>query len=50
MHALAIMLVYCHGLTLNNLRLLQDAVEQVEAEMAERALLGTGKPYERSIP
>jgi ubiquinol-cytochrome c reductase subunit 7 len=29
---------------------LDPLVAEVKAEMAERALLGTGKPYDRSIP
>ena len=36
-----------HGLTL---RRLQDAWEQVKLENKERSLLGTGKPYSRTIP
>ena len=28
----------------------QDGLDQVEAENAERALLGTSKPYDRAIP
>lgn len=28
----------------------QDALDQVKAENAEKALLGTGKPYQRTIP
>lgn len=29
---------------------LQDALDQVQAENAEKALLGTGAPYQRTIP
>lgn len=28
----------------------QEALDQVEAENREKALLGTGKPYQRTIP
>ena len=47
-HAVSIVRVWCLSPMLS--LLVQDVIQQVEAENQEKAQLGTGKTYDRSIP